>query len=1137
MEFVQFCGILERIASASQRADKVRVLEQLWISLRQLATDGTANDAAAAKNEPILSDLPSAATSSSHGDVFFAYMRLLLPQLDTMRSTYSLKESKIAKMYVELLGLPHTSPDAIRFLHWKDPSKNHIQATAFSDVVFIVLGRRGHTGSGGIASASDADGDDTVSSSPQRMGRLSVADVNQCLDRLCTATTSADRKNALMHLLRRCSPLEHKWLIRIIVKDMRMHMMHQSILSAFHPNAMELYNNTNDLAYVCKKCTEPSELCVEGDRKQGIFLFQPLKPMLASIVTSAKLAALLQTESLLVEPKFDGERMMIHASCDGKIQYWTRNAKNYTALYGPKFNDTIMASIFHRRASEGASSSGLIGVTNIILDGEFLLYDSVARTYKEFGSNRTFALSNPMGGDRAELGAIHSPQNAAAGVPSVGNENEDDGALWFCYQVFDVVFLNGESLLLQPLDKRKALLASVVQPLPTRIDLTPTTPIRTIADVLMQLDKALTEHHEGIMIKVRASHYVPGERRSKWLKLKPDHVSGLADTLDLVILGGYYGTKYGMRHISHFLLGVWKNESSPTPSSPTAKFLTFCKVGTGYSEQELRDLQTQLDSKWIPLPHGSVPEWLDGWKPGAGEVPDVYITPGDSVVLEIFGYSFTATTKFSFGQTLRFPRCHRIRADKGVADATDLSQLVQIIDSSKDNFAKKLAALQANNGSAAADATLLMVQAAKRARKEEVKMELLAAATLTRTIACIPTTITVPSRHSVQPESTFLDGYEVCVLFTNPVLHPRQDLERRVLANGGAVVANPQPKTSLIVASSVRSQKVCNWIDMCNKRPEVMQKFFSTSVISIDWLLGCIAAKQVMPLAPRHMIYTSPQLHELFRRTLDPYQDSFYDPCDRASLLDSIRLASACVGADQGRNMVVTQLDPPTSCNPTTKVCIHDGRTLPQIEPPTPVHRTTSQCATLPDASQLQELSAASERLQHTKSRVLSILDEEVKEHPTLSVLASGAVPTAQALLQSSVGLTYGPVNGVFRVVKSEDEGRGEIGGIDVAYLFSHLSPQVPSSWRCYDQATPLTFGEERRGTTKRQREDVPIGVAGETSNVGADSSAIDVHSRAQFLMTVELLSRGRQVSRPPRDPIGLRGFRGIDVHGVVEHE
>lgn len=58
------------------------------------------------------------------------------------------------------------------------------------------------------------------------------------------------------------------------------------------------------------------------------------------------------------------------------------------------------------------------------------------------------------------------------------------------------------------------------------------------------------------MLKNLDSEYVPGERKLNWVKLKPDHLKGMGETLDLLIIGGYYGTKFQRKSVSHFLLGV-----------------------------------------------------------------------------------------------------------------------------------------------------------------------------------------------------------------------------------------------------------------------------------------------------------------------------------------------------------------------------------------------------------------------------------------------------------------------------------------------------------------------------------------------------------------------------------------------------
>jgi DNA ligase-4 len=786
--FLSLCRTLEEVCQTVDKGARIKLLENLW---RGLA-----------------------------GTDYFPFMRLIVPQLDTQRSTYGLRESKIARYYIDLLGLSPSSADAERFRHWKDPSKNPVDATHFSDVVYVVLCKRAY-----VSSAS-----------------LTVAEVNHHLNQLALLPSVDDKKATLMTLLRSTSALEQKWLIRVLTKEMKMGIQHGSILAAFHPSALELYNNTNDLQYVCHKCTDPSELRVAGDIKSGIFLMQPLKPMLASVVDSSKLSVLLRDERLFVEPKYDGERMMIHVNAD-KIMYWTRNARNYTASYGPKFNHVLRKQ--------------LVNVSNVILDGEFLLYDGVAKKFKEFGQNRT---------------------HAATGLGNIDNDDAQNDSQWFCYCVFDVVFLNGESLTALPLTKRKEVLRSIIDVVPTKVEVVPHTVASTTKSILLSLDDSLRRGFEGIVIKIAGSHYIPGERKLKWLKLKPDHIAGMADTLDLIILGGYFGVKFGQRHISHFLLGVWDDNPGSSPTDNSATFTTVCKVGTGYNEADLREINDRLESRWLSLP--TVPKWLKGWVPAKDDLPDQWIHPRDSVVMEVFGYSFNETVKFSIGYTIRFPRCHRMRYDKDLSDATTLSQAKQIIAHSG-SFAKKFETME----------ELVMVRRHRQdARKNEKRpRELLPP----RSFASAPASIVSVDPLTVEQTSSIFSGYEFCVLFAAADVVTRPQLERMIIGAGGRIAANPTPLTSILVATGAENAKVRNWIqEATSNEAALLQKYSTVDIVRHSWVQACLEASQVLPFTPDSMIFVSEGLRRKFAAALDGFSDPYYEDATLESLQRSIGIAT-----------------------------------------------------------------------------------------------------------------------------------------------------------------------------------------------------------------------------------------------------
>jgi DNA ligase-4 len=116
-------------------------------------------------------------------------------------------------------------------------------------------------------------------------------------------------------------------------------------------------------------------------------------------------------------------------------------------------------------------------------------------------------------------------------------------------------------------------------------------------DISELLNEAIENREEGVMVKDPNSEYVPNRRRnSGWIKVKPEFVSELSDLLDLLIIGGYYGSGAfssaqlanfylfilcaGKRKniISHFLLGVLLQTDDPGPQANAPVFLSFCKV-------------------------------------------------------------------------------------------------------------------------------------------------------------------------------------------------------------------------------------------------------------------------------------------------------------------------------------------------------------------------------------------------------------------------------------------------------------------------------------------------------------------------------------------------------------------------------
>jgi DNA ligase-4 len=174
------------------------------------------------------------------------------------------------------------------------------------------------------------------------------------------------------------------------------------------------------------------------------------------------------------------------------------------------------------------------------------------------------------------------------------------------------------------------------------------------------------------MLKDPDSIYIPKERGANWVKLKGDYVDGLTDTLDLIILGGYFGdsaarygpSKHWSDQITSFLIGVI-DRIDPL-NSMIAYAIPFAKVGTGFSMDELNQLRTRLRDNLSKNEGKFKPSYLEcKWKPSLQDRPDCWITNlSRSIILEVKAAEMIVSESYPTGHTLRFPRVVKIRYDK-----------------------------------------------------------------------------------------------------------------------------------------------------------------------------------------------------------------------------------------------------------------------------------------------------------------------------------------------------------------------------------------------------------------------------------------------------------------------------------------
>jgi DNA ligase-4 len=419
-----------------------------------------------------------------------------------------------------------------------------------------------------------------------------------------------------------------------------------------------MYNHTNDLHRVCRELRN-SKLRYAPKMEP----FQVFSPMLAKRVEFGEAVIAINTEKFVMEPKLDGERIICHIK-EEEIQFISRNGINYTEQYGPSMIPYIKTQVMQ-------------GI-DCILDGEMMVWDNLEYKFREFG-----LLKNVANAFRNE-------------------ENKDSLAQWLCYIVWDIVYLGGtntkqiDTLLEEtyhgagkvtgvmglPLFARRKLLVKIVKPLDHRLMIIEQKIVNGKSQkerhemVMAEIDRQITNGGEGIILKDLEAHYMCGEnsrKTKKWIKLKPDY-AGMTTNLDVIILGGFYGTgRKRSGNVSVFLVGVLSRSIDEKEAKEIEKkhlqqipsFYTFSKIGTGYNFEELEQMRIELEPFWKKWEKEKIPPHLNGWIPSKKDlIPDVWIDPRHSKILEVYGFELTFTTLYQTGLTIRFPRCKTIRHDK-----------------------------------------------------------------------------------------------------------------------------------------------------------------------------------------------------------------------------------------------------------------------------------------------------------------------------------------------------------------------------------------------------------------------------------------------------------------------------------------
>jgi DNA ligase 1 len=523
-----------------------------------------------------------------------------------------------------------------------------------------------------------AAGFDLVAGHPKRPAELTLTEVETAFAAMAVARTTAIRAALVEGLLRRATPLEVKYLLKLMLGDMRIGVKQSLVEEAIAVAASAPVAEVRHAVMLEADLGGAVRRAFAGTLGEArMRLFHPLGFMLASPVetpeeavarfTKGSESASQQDSELdavakehieaFLEDKYDGMRAQVHCGDPeqpGRVAIYSRNREDATESF-----PELAEAFAHVRGDDGGP---------LIFDGEILGWDFDA--HEEEGE---------MLGGRALPFAVLGQRIGRKRV-----SNEWRARVPVIFMAFDLMVAGGELVLGLPLRERRNRLESVVEQMvervvsPLEIDerkhrmqtdlfagedgvgvprlmLSPSRLVESAEDIDRAYAAARARSNEGVMIKAADSVYQPGRRGIAWVKLKRE----LA-TLDVVITGAEYGHGRRAGLLSDYTFAVRGPDFARS-----GELLNVGKAYSGVTDVEIAELTEFLKAHTL-------------------EDQGHFRTVEPLVVLEVAFNNIMRSARHASGFALRFPRILRLRPDKPVAEIDTLERVEEVYQSQVD---------------------------------------------------------------------------------------------------------------------------------------------------------------------------------------------------------------------------------------------------------------------------------------------------------------------------------------------------------------------------------------------------------------------------------------------------------------------
>ncbi|XP_053116666.1 DNA ligase 1 isoform X2 [Hemicordylus capensis] len=501
---------------------------------------------------------------------------------------------------------------------------------------------------------------------PPKLGAAAVFSKLQAIGRMTGSSSMNKKIDIIKGLFVACRHSEARYIARSLEGKLRIGLAEQSVLSAlaqaasltppgqkFPPEILDAAKGKSaearkawleERALIVKQafCELPNyDIIVPVLLEHGVQSLPqhckitpgiPLKPMLAHPTKGiGEVLKRFEEAAFTCEYKYDGERAQIHILENGEVHIYSRNQENNTTKY-----PDIVSRIPKMKKST---------VQSCILDTEAVAWDPDSKQIQPF---QVLTTRKRKDVDAAEI------------------------RVQVCVYAFDMLYLNGQSLVREPLSKRRALLRESFTETEGQFLFATSMDTSSTDEIADFLEHSIKDSCEGLMVKTLEvdATYEIAKRSHNWLKLKKDYLEGVGDTLDLVVIGAYLGKGKRAGTYGGFLLACYDEESE--------EFQSICKIGTGFTDEDLEKLHMSLKDHVIPQPRpyyrwGGTAEpdhWLEAQHVWEVKCADLSVSPVHKAA--------TGLVDEEKGISLRFPRFLRVRDDKKPEEATSSTQVAEL---------------------------------------------------------------------------------------------------------------------------------------------------------------------------------------------------------------------------------------------------------------------------------------------------------------------------------------------------------------------------------------------------------------------------------------------------------------------------